>query len=255
MKCPNCKKKTPRKNEMCVECGWPIKSIPVPPGGKIKFGPYDWYVLNKQDDRMLILTEKVIEFRPYHHEECEITWETCDLRKYLNGEFYASFSEAERARIVEVTNENPGNQWYGTRGGNPTIDRIFLLSIDEVVQFFGDSGQLKTKNINRGCDWCTDEFFPWIDDRYNINRRAVDEMGIVRFWRLRSPGANTRSVAGVTGFVGDGFDQGGIGIGNGDLLEDGHFRQDGCGYLSAGIPGQENINGVRPALWLRMEGN
>ena len=251
MKCPNCKKKTPRNCGMCIACGYPIKAIPMPPGGKLQFGPYDWYVLDKRDDRALIITEKVIEFRPYHHEECEITWETCDMRKYLNGEFYDSFSEAGWARIIEVTNETPDNPWYGTPGSNPTVDKIFLLSTEEVVKYFGDSGQLKTKNINRGCDWCNDEFFPWLGDKYDINRRAVDDTGIVRFWRLRSPGANTRSVASVSGFVGDGFDQGCIGLGNADILIDGHFVQDGPGYLSSDKLGEQSCNGVRPALWLK----
>ena len=31
------------------------------------FGKYDWYVLDKQDDRVLIITEKVIEKHPYHN--------------------------------------------------------------------------------------------------------------------------------------------------------------------------------------------
>lgn len=255
MKCPNCRKKTPRNREMCVECGWPIRPIPVPSGGKIRFGPYDWYVLDKRDGRTLIITEKVIEFRPYHHEECEITWETCDMRKYLNGEFYASFSEADRVRIIEVTNETPDNPWYGTPGGNPTRDKIFLLSIEEVVQYFGDSGQLRTKNKNPGWDWCTDEYLPWIDDQYNLNRRAVDDTGIVRWWRLRSPGAKSYAVASVTGFCADGFDQGGIDVSGpcGDFI-DGHFRFDrpGSGKLT-GERNQQGLNGVRPALWLRTD--
>jgi len=236
---------------MCVACGYPVKPIPVPPGGKIRFGAYDWYVLDRQADKMLILTEKVIKFRPYHHAECEITWETSDIRKYLNGEFYDSFSEAEQTRIIEVTNENADNPWYGTGGGNPTRDKVFLLSIDEVVKYFGDSGQLKTRHMYPNCDWCKDEFLPWVDDQYNLNRRAVDDTGIVRFWRLRSPGANSRSVAGVGGFVGDGIDNGVLGVGNGDKLIDGHFLQDGPGHLSAAIPGEQDMNGLRPALWLR----
>lgn len=243
MKCPKCSKDNFDYMEMCVYCGAPIKPIPVPPAGKIRFGNYDWYILDKQNDMMLLLTEKVIEKRPYHREECEITWETCDLRKYLNEDFYNSFSESDKARIMDttvVTNDNP---WYGTRGGNPTVDKIFLLSIEEVVQYFGDSGQIKTRYMYPDCDWCQDEYLPWLTDQYDINRRAVDDTGIVQFWRLRSPGGNTRSVACVTGFTGDGFDQGVINIGNADLLINGHFMQNGCGLLSREV-------GVRPALWL-----
>jgi len=230
---------------MCPECGYPVKAIPTPPGGKISFGAYEWYVLDKQDGKLLILTEKVIERRAYHHCECEITWETCDMRKYLNGDFYNSFDKADRARIIEVTNENPDNPWYGTNGGNPTVDKIFLLSIDEVVKYFGDSGQIKTRYMYPNCDWCKDEFLPWVDDQYSLNRRAVDDDGIVRDYQLRSPGSNGRCVASIMGFCGDGYDQGGISVSGNCNLVDGHFLFDGGGDLTRAV-------GVRPALWLRV---
>ena len=174
------------------------------------------------------------------------------MRKYLNGEFYESFSEADRARIIEVTNLNNDNPWYGTSGGNPTTDRIFLLSIDEVLQYFGDSWQIKTRYMYPNCEWCKDEFLPWIDDQFNLNRRAVDETGIVQHWRLRSPGSNGRCVANVSGFCGDGFDQGAIFVtGNCELSPDGHFMFDASGGLT--MTGNEgNVNGLRPALWLRI---
>lgn len=252
MICPKCKKDDPQNREMCPDCGYPVKPIPVPSGGKIRFGNYDWFVLDKQDGKTLIITEKVIEKRAYHSEETAITWETCELRKYLNNEFFNSFNEAERERIIEVANENPDNPWYGTHGGNPTLDKIFLLSIDEVVRYFGDSGQIKTRYMYPNCDWCKDEFLPWIDDQYNVNRRAVDDEGIVRFWRLRSPGGNNKYVATITGFCADGFDQGGIDIGGCVEMINGHFVFDGLGNLSGCLLNGNNLNGVRPALWLKI---
>ena len=249
MKCLHCLKDHITGHEMCPYCGAPIKPIPVPSGGKIRFGKYNWFVLDKADNKKLLLTEKVIMKRPYHNQECDITWETSDIRKYLNSDFFNSFSESEKARIVPTLVITKDNPWYGTSGGNPTIDRIFLLSIEEVVKYFGDSGQLLTRYMYPHCDWCKDEHLPWIDDQYNVNRRAVDEEGIVRFWRLRSPGGNARSVASVSGFIGDGFDQGTIGIGNADVLVDGHFLQTGYGNLSK-VENEKTMNGVRPALWL-----
>ncbi len=252
MLCPRCGKKDPLGREMCPGCGAPIQPIPIPAGGKIRFGAYDWYVLDKRQDRMLILTEKVVEQRAYHGRETEITWETCDLRRYLNGAFYQSFPASDRAGILEVRNETCANPWYGTDGGAPTVDRIFLLSIEEVVRYFGDSGQLATRNRNPGWAWCKDAYLPWVDDAYNLARRAVDDAGTVRFWRLRSPGANRRYVAAVTGFCADGFDQGGIDVGGCGAFSEGHFRFDGCGALSNCPPDEHNLNGVRPALWLRI---
>ena len=117
-------------------------------GDKINFGKYEWRVLDIQNNAALILTENIIETRPYHNRYVNITWADCALRKYLNGEFYDTFSEVDRAKIMPVTNKNLNNQWYGTKGGEDTLDYIFLLSIEEAVcKYFGDSSK---KLYNRG---------------------------------------------------------------------------------------------------------
>lgn len=87
---------------MCLKCGYPIKSIPIPHYGKIQFWKYNWYILEKQKDRMLILTEKAIDKRSYHDKETKVTWETIHIRDYLNNEFYYSFNKDERDKIVEI---------------------------------------------------------------------------------------------------------------------------------------------------------
>jgi len=254
MNCSYCNTEVPPNKEICPnnECYRPIKPIPIPSGGKIRFGKYDWYVLDKQNGKSLILTEKVIEKRNYHNQEIEVTWETCDLRKYLNGEFYNSFSEADRERIIETVNENNDNPWYGASGGNATTDRIFLLSIEEVVKYFGDSGQLKTKAKNPGWDWCKNEYIPWIGDQYDIARRAVDDTGMVVCWRLRTPGANNRFCVFVFGNCGDEFDHGGINVCGGETMEDGYLIVGvGDGGLKTKKDDFITLNGVRPALWIR----
>ena len=183
----------------------------------ITFGGYDWLVLDKQNGKMLIITEKVINKRPYHHEESEVTWETCDTRKYLNSEFYNSFKESDLARIVEVVNDNPDNPWDGTNGGNSTNDKIFLLSIDEVVKYFGDSGQLKAKPTGpKGESW-------WIDDQFCVDRSA--KFGSKNaWWWLRSPGyINSRAA---------------------------YIPINGNVHLH-GEPVKSRNGGVRPTLWLK----
>lgn len=251
MICPRCNKENPEHKEMCLECGYPLKPIPIPCDGKIHFGSFDWYVLDKKEDRMLIVSEKVIGKMSYHNEETRITWETSNIREYLNGGFYNSFDVSDRNRIIEVINENKDNPWYGTNGGNSTNDKIFLLSIDEVVKYFGDSGQLKSKNKNTGCDWCKDEYFFFLSAQYNINRRSVDNSGTVVHWLLRSPGANNRLAALVYGMdLRDPFDHGDISIsGEGGNMIDGHMVYDDSIY-------DDSIwltvkYGIRPALWLK----
>ena len=113
-----------------------IKAVSV--GDTIIFGDYSWIVLEKTDNSALILAKDVLFEKAYNDEDKEVTWEECTLRKYLNGGFYNSFSDEERAMIQEVTNSNPDNADSGTNGGNDTKDKIYLLSIDEAKGLSGD---------------------------------------------------------------------------------------------------------------------
>ena len=184
-------------------------------GDIITFGQYEWRVLDVQDKKALLLSEKLIEKRAYNAEFTGITWEECSLREYLNGEFYNGFDAEDKALIAETTLANNDNPWEGASGGNATTDKIFLLSLEEVVRYFGDSGQLKDRPEG--------EFL--IDDNYNSARIANDESG-ASWWWLRSPGFDTNLAAYVDkkGFV----VVGGLGV------------NDGSG-------------GVRPALWMNLE--
>jgi serine/threonine protein kinase len=108
----------------------------------LPFGKYTWRVLDVRNGQVLLLSEEIIEKRRYHKKSKKITWKDCELRQYLNGSFLQSFTKTEQTAIIEVVNVNSKNQWYGTKGGDNTTDKIFLLSIDEVLLYFGDSGQV-----------------------------------------------------------------------------------------------------------------
>ena len=45
MKCQRCNNEVQDSKEMCTFCGAPIAPIPIPSGGKVRFGEYDWFVL------------------------------------------------------------------------------------------------------------------------------------------------------------------------------------------------------------------
>jgi len=193
---------------------------PAQVGAIVQFGGYDWRVLDVQSNKALIITEHVIERRPYYVEWKAVTWETCTLREYLNGEFLQKFTPEDQGRIAETRIKNPNNLWYGTNGGNDTTDKIFLLSLEEVVKYFGDSGQLRNRP---GAD------AHWIIDKYNSARTAYDSTGKATPWWLRSPGEVGASVVDVGGDSVDGDDEGIVYVIGGNVHANG---------------------GVRPALWL-----
>ncbi|MCL1941636.1 MAG: M56 family metallopeptidase [Synergistaceae bacterium] len=184
--------------------GSPYSSATV--GGVIQLGGIDWRVLEVKDGKALILSEKILSKGPYNLPQDDqrphkygkiysfekfftawqnepVTWEECSLRQYLNGEFYDSaFSNEEKGRIVETKLKNNDNPWYGMAGGNDTTDKVFLLSLEEVALYFGDSGGLK--NRPDGADSLKDQF--------NEKRIAKTQDGKDWRWLLRSPGAFQR---------------------------------------------------------------
>ena len=183
-------------------------------GGAIDFGGRRWRVLDAQNGKALLLSEKIIEKRKYNEQYTNITWADCALRGYLNGEFYNTFGSRDKALIAETKITTEDNPWFGAKGGNAANDRIFLLSIEESAQYFGDSGQLKNRPGVSS-----------IKDRYNSARIATDEAGRALWWWLRSPGCHSRNAAFVST---DGF------------------------LNVSGIIADSASGGVRPALWLNL---
>ena len=87
--------------------------------------------------RVLALAKQWVAMMPYHNKETHgleaITWEGCTLRKWLNDDYYRSLPVSIKPRVVEVMNQNPDNK--GVKGGNPTCDKVFLLSISEAHKY------------------------------------------------------------------------------------------------------------------------
>ena len=211
-------------------------------GEKIQFGGCDWRVLDVQNNKVLILSDVILGKQFYHNKHDFVTWADCDLRKLLNEKFYDFFSPAEKARIVDTTVETIDNPRFGTSGGVATVDKIFLLSIDEAVLYFGDSGQMQN-----GCSKGIRPFDECISDQYNEVRIAQDyyDAGIYMWWRdggfnsawwLRSPGGHGTCTAFVD--------------------YNGEIRLFGDSSIPEYRPSDDGQNvqlGIRPALWLSVE--
>ena len=182
----------------------------------MEFAGLKWRVLGTDDYYVLVISEYVLGQRWFHHTANDLSWAGSGIRAYLNGEFLENFSDAELSKIVRTEISTDPNPWFGTPGGEDTPDLVFLLSLEEVARYFGDSGQLADRahpgNINDS-----------IHDEYNPVRIAANlETKYDSWWWLRSPGLTGR----VT-FVGI------------------------CGRM--GVDGTTPTNqngGIRPAMWI-----
>ena len=163
-------------------------------GDIIKFGnypqdnngsksPIEWLVLDVNENEALLISRYGLDCKQYHNVRSDITWEDCDLRKWLNNDFIKSaFSEeeAKKIKVSELKNEN--NLQYNTRGGNDTKDRIFCLSITEAKQYF-------RRDRDRQCQ-----------PTAYAQKHGVSVNYDCCYWWLRSPGFSRSFVTGVDAY-------------------------------------------------------
>ena len=185
-------------------------------GETIVFGEIEWLVLDLREGDILIISKDTIDHKPFNRTYEYTSWERSSLRRYLNNDFYNGFSQIERERIVEMQINTERNPWYGTTGGTDSTDKVFLLSLQELIQYFGSSDILASEE-NSVSSIFTDE--------YNNVRISYDSSGDTSWWWLRTLGHHRYYAAAV--------------------------NQDGSISVGGNVIYNER-GGVRPALWLSM---
>ena len=147
------------------------------------FEDIEWIVLDKEEDGTLLLLSKyALNCKRYDENGGGVTWETCTLREWLNSNvaFYGiAFDEKEKEMILTTKLRNDDNPKYGTEGGNDTLDRVFLLSLEEAQKYFSNDEVRQCKPtpyaVAKGVDVYGDQNTCW--------------------WWLRSPGGGSESAA------------------------------------------------------------
>ena len=150
--------------------------------------PIEWIVMKKEGNQVLLLSKYVLDAKPYNKEWEDVTWETSDIRQWLNNEFYTTaFNKAEKAKIQTSLIKNEDNSKYGTNGGNDTEDKVFLLSEKETETLFSN----KEERIAKATEYATKSGV------YVNEEKAA-------WWWLRSPGGYSENAAVVDryGWVG-----------------------------------------------------
>ncbi len=97
-----------------------------------------WVVLDydAEEKKALLITRYAIDCIAYKKDYSSATWENSDVRKWLNEDFMeTAFNRDELKVIEESLIETPNNLKYGTKGGNITVDKIFLLNDEEFGKY------------------------------------------------------------------------------------------------------------------------
>ena len=87
-----------------------------------------WKVLAVQEGKAFVTTEKALEIKAIGTSTT--TWENNEIRSFLNGEFLESFTDEEKAIIIESTIDTDNIS---------TTDKVFLLSKEEVNTYLGSN--------------------------------------------------------------------------------------------------------------------
>ena len=159
--------------------------------------PIKWRVLQNKDGRLFLLSDQNLDVFPYNKEATHVTWETCDMRSWLNG-YGASanvggnnytadsfkgdaFSAAEYASIAVTDVENPDNtenEGNPIPGGNDTQDKVFLLSMSEADNagygFTDNNARISTNTA-------------YVADGGKAGSPYMATVDSCDFWWLRSP--------------------------------------------------------------------
>lgn len=150
----------------------------------------EWLVLEVEDDRMLVISKYALDCKQYNVLYVETTWETSNIRKWLNNNFInIAFSGDEKSIISTTTIPADKNPKYNTKPGSDTQDQVFLLSISEVQKYFDDQ-------YSREC----------VPTEYAVENGADIREDNCKWW-LRTVGRTKFSVLGV-GFYGEVADNG-----------------------------------------------
>ena len=97
----------------------------------------EWQVLAREGSKALVTTVKVIDTKPFDNEHSTTTWADSTIRQWLNGSFYENtFTDYEKQYIFDSEVVNRSNSVYNTDSGVDTVDKVFLLSEDEVKSYF-----------------------------------------------------------------------------------------------------------------------
>ena len=140
--------------------------------------PVEWQVLDVKDGKALVISKYGLINHEYNEEWTGDTWETCALRKWMNDTFIKDIFSAEEMKAVMLSDVSADkNPDYSTNQGNETKDKLFLLSIKEVEQYF-------VSDEKRLCK----------PTEYAVNNGAFKYCGHVWWW-LRSAGLDSDCAA------------------------------------------------------------
>ena len=132
-----------------------------------------WEILEYSEDgkSALVVSKYILVSKEYDSRDKGVTWENCELRKWLNSDFFNNaFSKNEKKLIKQVTVKTEATKGNSRKKSKKedivTEDRIFLLSKEELDKYFIPNAD-KDKNydgvqlLSRICRYSGGNSYRW----------------------------------------------------------------------------------------------
>ena len=115
-------------------------------GDKVFFGhyaqeafialPIEWIVLDRKDNRLLLISRCALDSKRYHETKAMINWKTCSLRTWLNSTFLSTAFYSEERKMIQETMLPTERTASDIPKNSGIVDKIFLLNKEEVTKYF-----------------------------------------------------------------------------------------------------------------------
>lgn len=97
----------------------------------------EWRVLERDDETATVISRYAIEAKSFNIDNTEITWADCELRHWLNSDFYnIAFSSEEKSKIESVSATEEELMPSNAQSDDATVDHVFILSRTEANKLF-----------------------------------------------------------------------------------------------------------------------
>ena len=227
--------------------------------------PIEWIVLESDDTKALVISKYILDCKPMVDGFGKATWETSDMRTWLNGDFYEqSFTDAEKARIIESfvpdfevevpeeteesatetddvsSSDVSGDEAVTETESEPeetievtgTTDNIFLMSDFELEKYLYDDPEILGDEPYAKPTAYAIAQGVWVMTEDYFTTIGYDRQGLstdtigAGWWWLRTPGRDSAKTMDVSTF--------------GEIRVNGHDNG-------------ESKDGVRPMMWITLE--